>query len=150
MSMFPDCRVDDVYNYDFLDPVSKTHIDGFDEAATEIASLFQDNLDVYEDILNETLEKEETPDEDEVYSTRDDLYDILSENSELLTLIVLDWLETHRDELITAFIDEMDGNEYNDNRERALEKNKDKEYFDSRHWRCTGEKKMSDTNKKRW
>ncbi len=146
--MIPDCRIDDVYNYDFLDPVSKICIDGFDFAAEEIVSLFQNNLDVYKQELTETLEEGDTPDEDDVYAARSDLYDILSENSKLLSHIILHWLEMSRDALITTAIDDMDETEYNINREQAFKENKDKEYFDSRHWCCTGEKQRSDTNKR--
>ena len=39
MSMFPDCRVDGVYNADFLDRERKAYVSGFQTAVEEVISL---------------------------------------------------------------------------------------------------------------
>lgn len=128
MSLFPDCRVDDFYNEDFLNEKDKEFINGMDYITEEIQNLFLSNLAVYMEDLN----------------YKQDLYKILEENKELLANIVNDWVEKERDVVITSMIDNMDESEYKVLRKKALEDNrtkeKPKEYYDSRKYACTGKK----------
>ena len=54
------------------------------------------------------------------------------------------WIESDRDELITAMIDAMDNEEYEKNRAAAIERNGKARYYDTRHYACTGKKVFSD------
>jgi hypothetical protein len=141
MSLFPDCRHDDCYNEDFLNNEDKAFIKGMDYAVEQIKTLLTGNLDTYEDELTETLPEGETAGDDEVYASRDDLYEILEENSELLATIVQNWSETERNEMITAMLDDYDDDEYQQLREAG--KQPDKEYYDTRKYMTTGVKQPS-------
>lgn len=141
MSTFPDCRYDGSYNVDFLDEKDSEFVKGFDYALETIINLFSANLDVFQNELTETLAEGETCAEDEVFSTRSDLYDIISENNILLGCIIEQWHEMERDMLVTSMIDNMDDEIYNLNRKNAIAKNNGK-YYDSRKFAITGEKEF--------
>lgn len=138
MTFIPDTRNDDAYNQDFLNNIDKSFIRGYDYALETICNLFSGNLDVYSDELNEVCPEDHTIEEDEVFSKRDDLYEILEENNEIISAIIKNWLESSRDEIITSFIDSMDDKEYEELKAKAI--NSGKEYYDTRHYAVTGEK----------
>ena len=157
MSTFPDCRYDGSYNVDFLDEKDSEFVKGFDYALETIINLFSANLDVFQNELTETLAEGETCAEDEILSTKSDLYDsiieyyisiwlhwssrIISENNILLSCIIEQWHEMERDMLVTSMIDNMDDETYNLNRKIAIAKHKGK-YYDSRKFAITGEKEF--------
>ena len=153
MSMFPDCRHDDFYNEDFLNKNDAGFLRGFDYALEIICNLIQNNLNAYENELTEVLEEGAVAPSDEVFSTREDLYDILSENADLVSSIITHWHESERDEIITLMIDNMDDDEYNQIRNKVLDANEKliesdkKEYFDTRKFACTGKKVFTRENK---
>ena len=142
--LFPDCRHDDCYNEDFLNPADKSFIRGMDYALEQIKNLFLGNLDTFEDELTETLPEGETAGEDEAFASREDLLEILQENTEILTAIVQNWHEMSRNEMITSMIDDYDDDEFKKLRETAMQSNPDKEYYDSRKFLATGKKESSE------
>ena len=143
MTMFADARTDDAYNEDFLNRIDSAYLAGFDYALEIIKNLMEGNLEVYEDELTDTGEGR-VPDEDEVFATREDLYQIIRDNSELISIIISHWHESERDMLVSSMIDGMDENEYKAIRNKVLRENEKKkepkEYFDSRKYALTGEK----------
>ncbi len=143
MTMFADARTDDAYNEDFLNRIDSAYLAGFDYALEIIKNLMEGNLEVYEDELTDTGEGR-VPDEDEVFATREDLYQIIRDNSELISAIISHWHESERDMLVSSMIDGMDENEYKAIRNKVLRENEKKkepkEYFDSRKYALTGEK----------
>ena len=142
--LFPDCRNDDCYNEDFLNPADKSFIKGMDYALEQIKNLFSGNLDVFEEELTETLPEGETAGEDEVFASREDLLEILQENTEILAAVVQNWHEMSRNEMITSMIDNYDDDEFKKLRETAMQNNPDKEYYDSRKFLATGKKEASE------
>lgn len=135
----PDCRVDDLYNQDFLDEKDSAFIAGFDACLESIKNLIECNLEVYAEDLSEAPDGSSP---DEIRPTRPDLYQVLEENKLLLSLIIVGWAECSRDSMITELIESMDDDEYLKNRERAIKENKHKEYYDSRQYETTGEKQF--------
>ena len=101
MSLIPDCRHDDTYNEDFLNKSDKAFIQGMDYALEQIKNLFLGNLDVYEDELTETLPEGEEKGDDEAFASREDLYEILQDNTEILAAVIWNWHEKERNEMIT-------------------------------------------------
>lgn len=138
MSFIPDTRNDDYYNEDFLDKISKSCLVGYDFALDQIINLIGGNLDIYSDDLNELCPEDHEIEEDEAYSKRDDLYEILEDNKEIICAIIKDWMERNRDELVTSMIDGMDDEEYEGIKAEALKSGK--EYYDTKHYAMTGEK----------
>lgn len=132
MSIIPDCRVDENYNADFLNEKDSEFISGYDYALTQILNLIQNNLEVYQNELTEISPYKDGCPEDEIYASRRDLFDIVEENKGLISNIISDWHERERDTIITSFIENMSEEEYENCKKTALEKNKGKEYYDSR------------------
>lgn len=128
--------MDENYNEDFLNGSDKDYIQGYDVCFDAIISLIASNLDVYEGELTELCPEGYTPEEDECFTTREDLYEIMVENKEIICAIIKDWLEMTRDEIITSLIDSMDDKEYESLKAKAIEENKNKEnpkeYHDTR------------------
>ena len=94
--ILPDCRTDENYNEKYLNEKDKEYIAGYDWAVKEIATFFA-NLDVYpevEDIL------------------ADNKAVIVEGKAEKVEEAIKDWLESSRDELITAILDEYSEEEY--------------------------------------
>lgn len=139
MSLIPDCRTDENYNEDFLNETDSEFVKGFDWAIEQMKNLFEGNLDVYEEELNYVPDEGEA-EEDEVYSKREDLFEIVSDNAGFLANMIDDWMEMERDELITSIIDHMDEDEYEKLKAAAIKKNDalpdnevtKKKYVDSR------------------
>ena len=127
---FPDCRIDENYNEDFLNNTDKKFIEGFDYALECITNVFN-NLDVYENELANTKKGvgNFSP------SSTKNLKDILESNTELLTEIINQWHEVERDEIITSMIDNMDEKDYNELKAKAIAEHPDKKYVDSRSFK---------------
>lgn len=106
MSLIPDCRTDEAYNEKYLNKEDKTFVHGFDYCAEQAVDIFFDNLDVYfedDDKLMELLQAELSEEEKEENAIT---------YADLLKNKMLEWIEGERDELITAMIDDMDDDEY--------------------------------------
>lgn len=123
--MFPDCRQDEYYNYDFLNDIGKSMIDGFDGCAQSIGNAL-DNMDDFND--------------DELDVKPSDIEAVAGALREWLAA----WLESERDELITGLIDDMDDDEFSRLRAAAIAENGREKYFDTRHYACTGVKVFHD------
>lgn len=127
----------------FLDKQDKEFIKGYDYAVEVIANMIRYNLDTYEQELNDVLEEGFKAELDEVYSTRDDLYEIIEENKEIIANVIEVAAESERDMMITSMIDNMDDDEYEKNRQKVLkENNGKKEYYDTEYFSCTGKKRF--------
>lgn len=106
MSYIPDCRTDEAYNEKYLNKEDKTFVYGFDYCAEQAVDSFFYNLDVYfedDDKLMELLQAELPEDEKQENATT---------YADLLKNKMLEWIEGERDELITAMINDMDDDEY--------------------------------------
>lgn len=143
MSIFADCRNDGIYNEDFLGKEDRSILKGIDFTVEQIENLFINNLGCYEDELTEVLDDGEVAGEDEIYSTRQDLYDILEENKVLIVTLIRHWMEKERNMWVTSMIDGMDEDEYKRLRKQALEQHPDKEYYDTIKYAITGKKVMA-------
>jgi hypothetical protein len=142
MSLFPDVRNDDTYNDHFLEDRDEQFLAGYDMAYDEIINLIANNLDTYEGELNELCPDGYEMDEDEAFSKREDLYQILEENREILCAVIKDWLEMSRNELVTSMIDDMDESVYETVKKDVLERQpelRDKLY-DTRKFMVTGKR----------
>ena len=121
MSMFPDCRNDDYYNYDFLSDELKLYIDGFDECVDRIEMVF-DNAD---DFFSQNPDSRISPPK-------------LGAFQEL----ILSQLESERNEMITSLIDDMPDDVYTAQREKAISENGTEKYYDTRKFMITGVKEF--------
>lgn len=130
--IFPSCREDKDYNEGYVSKIDAEWLKGFDYALECIQNLIENNLDNFEDELTEVAEEGIEVPKDEVYSTREDLYEILDENKELLSSIIAHWHERERDEMITSMIDHMDDEEYEKNKADFLANNPDVKLYDTR------------------
>lgn len=100
MTCIPDCRAEGPYNQENLSAENKRLTEGFDYCVESAVESFFYNTDVYFDddshlmhVLNEKL-PEDLAEEDEVTTYLD-----------LFKTKLLEWIESQRDELITALID---------------------------------------------
>lgn len=123
MSLIPDVRNDDTYNDQFLDEKDENFVAGYDTAFEEIITLFADNLSTYEGELTELCPEGYTPESDEAFSKREDLYSIVEDNKEILCAIIKDWLEAQRDEIVTSMIDSYDADYYGELKAEAVKRN---------------------------
>lgn len=101
MSYIPDCRTDDTYNQKYLTQDRKIYIAGYDTAVEEAGTFFE-NIDCYID-------------EFDVDSTDINLAYFLEHHEDVrekLTECLADWLEMHRNEIITSLIDDMSSEEF--------------------------------------
>ena len=137
--LFPDTRLDETYNEDFLNADDTNFVQGYDCAVDEIVNLFANNLDVYERELTELCPADHVPEEDEAFATRKDLYEILLANKEVICAVLKDWLEAERNEIVTSFIDNMDDEEYEMIKSEAVKRNAEcdrpKVYCDTRSFK---------------
>lgn len=124
--LVPDCRNDDYYNYDFLSEEDASIVDGFDYCVKEAVNSAFNNV---EDFAPEDLDVKPSEVVAVLHAFREWLFS---------------WIESERDELITAMIDAMDKEEYEKNRAAAIERNGKAKYYDTRHYACTGKKVFSD------
>lgn len=142
MTMFADARHDCAYNTDFLNKPDMEFIKGFDYGLEVVLNFIKYNLDVHAEELNDTGNGRIA--DDEVFSNRSDLYEILEENKDIITECIAQWHESERDMLVTSLIDNMDGKEYEILRGEAIAKNGKEKYYDTRKYACTGEKEFVD------
>lgn len=146
MSLFPDVRHDDTYNQAFLEDKDDQFLQGFDYAFNAIIDLFADNLDVYEQELTELCPEGYEVEEDEAFATREDLYDIVENDKEILCAIIKDWLESERNSLVTSMIDGMDDETYEAIKNEAYKKNPllKREFYNTLKYAITGKKEHSE------
>lgn len=120
MSYIPDCREDEVYNEKYLEGRDKQFVDGYDWCLECAVDSFWDNLGVYfggdsavRFFLDQKL-PEEMRDEYEVewkyFGTDGDTSSTRKVETigDLIRSNMLDWVEMHRNELITGMIDNME------------------------------------------
>lgn len=126
MSYLPDCRSDAYYNQRFLNDKDKEFVRGFDWCVESGVDLFFSNNYDYSDwntdgYLSHIL-AQQVPEELRVTYTMDYTFDSVPQEertvqtyADLLRLELLRWIETERNELITAMIDHMSDEEYAEN-----------------------------------
>ena len=147
--LIPDCRNDENYNEDFLTGEDKEFVRGYDWA-TEMAvdNFFDNNFapdmpPMEEDgELTTMLTKElptylqKTEEVSFTFGDREPETREIKTYADLLRSRMLDWIEAHRDELITSMIDDMDDDIYEAIRNKVLKENEakenPKEYKDTR------------------
>lgn len=91
MAYFPDCRKDEIYNYEKLNDRDKEFIDGYDWCVNNGIELFFDNLNIYQ-----------------ISHNGFDLIGYLESNEEIkdeFEEALLDYIEMHRNQLITSMLD---------------------------------------------
>ena len=153
--LFPNCRDDHYYNQDFLDGTDAQFLKGFDWAIEMTVDNFFDNnmfgLQDEDGYLAHTLN-------DKIPEPIQIKYAIESANkfnpwfeeerkvityADLIRIKLLEWVEMHRNELITSMIDNMDDEIYTALRNKTLKDNDKKEnpkqYYDTRHHMFTNE-----------
>ena len=142
MSLFPDVRNDSDYNEKFLNESDDAFIQGFDLALENVINLFADNLDVYEDELTELCPEGHTIEPDEAFAKREDLYEIIKDNKEIICAVIKDWMENERNSTVTSLLDNMDDEEYEMIKESVLQERPDlkRELYDTRKFIVTGKK----------
>lgn len=122
MSRIPDCRRDEYYNQKYLNDKDSEFVRGFDWCAERAVDNFFDNLDyIDDDELVRFLDKELPESEQFGYQWSDTFCrdaDLVEERyvrtfGDLLRSTLAEWIESHRDELITSMIDSMTDEEYN-------------------------------------
>lgn len=121
MSYIPDCRKDEYYNQKYLNEKDSEFIRGFDWCAEMAMDNFFNNIDDFfeRDSFIMHMLLQEIPEVDhEVYEWNNSFSENPVENREIKTYLekirayLIDWVEGHRDELITSMIDGMDKDEY--------------------------------------
>ncbi len=111
MTYIPDCRTDENYNIEKLNNENQIYVRGFDHCAEDAVKSFFYNLDVYydddsyfmhhfnemlpQDVLDGFVDEDDLDDDQEPVRTYGDLF----KNH------LLHWIESERDQLITALID---------------------------------------------
>lgn len=135
MSRIPNCREDNVYNQDFLNINDERFITGADCAIANMMDLLVNNLSLYKEELNTVLPEGQECPENEVFSTRADLYEILEANKEIIANIFYTNYEASRNHTIVQMIDEMGDDEYCYLRDAAMQSNPEKKYHDTRAFR---------------
>lgn len=115
--IYPDCRVDENYNEDFLIEEDKQVIRGYDLACGFATDFIMGNIEP-EEILG-------------VLGANRVVRSVFSTVRKYIHRELSRHLESCRDEIITSIIDNMDEDKYNEIREQALKDNPDK-YKDSR------------------
>lgn len=131
MSYIPDCREDEVYNEKYLADRDKQFVDGYDWCLECAVDSFWDNLGVYfggdsavRFFLDQKL-PEEMQDEYEVewkyFGTDGDTASTRKVETigDLLRSNMLDWVERHRNELITGMIDNMEPDKLREIKDRV-------------------------------
>lgn len=121
MSYIPDCRRDKYYNQKYLNEKDSEFVRGFDWCAEIAMDNFFNNIDDFfeRDSFIMHMLLQEIPEMDhEVYEWNNSFSENPVENREIRTYLdklrayLIDWVENHRDELITSMIDGMDNDEY--------------------------------------
>ena len=107
MSYIPDCRTDENYNEKRLNQRDRDFISGFDWCTEYPVTNAFDNLDNWE---NDDLDVRPSDIEKVVESFK---------------TFLLEWIEMHRNELITSMIDDMAADEYQKNEAGIAEEHDD-------------------------
>lgn len=122
MSRIPDCRTDDAYNQKYLNAHDSAEIRGYDWCTEEVVDNFFDNLEVYmgdDDYLHHILKEElpqhrqEIEDVEWTFGNRGSEKREIKTYGDLLRSYLENWIEMHRDELITSMLENMSEDEYN-------------------------------------
>lgn len=142
MTFIPDTRNDSLYNERFLNDGDDAFVQGFDFAIDTMINLFGHNLDTYQQELTELCPEGHEKEWDEAFAKREDLYEIVEDNKEILCAIIKDWAEKERDSVITSCIDGMDEEEYELIKNEVLSARPElkKELYDTRKFAVTGQK----------
>lgn len=151
--LFPDVRNDDWYNEDFLDGASKKEVLGFDWATFAVDNLF-DNIeqitnesDYLEKVLSEKLPESLQNEYDMEGLDGEDEHREVKTYADFIRMKILSWLENERNEIVVSLIENMDESVYKALREKVVKDNEKsenpKEYYDSRHFMYTNEKRLS-------
>ena len=124
MSYIPDCRSDEYYNQKYLVGDDKEFIRGFDWCVEMEVDSFFDNFDVVggSDYLELALARQ-VPEELQFEYETEDAFPLFREESlpehrkletylDYLWYKLRKWIESNRNELITALLDNMDEKEY--------------------------------------
>ena len=143
--MVADCRHDENYNEDFLSDKDKRFLSGFDACIEDAIESFFDNDmgGLSSDSVLGYVTNLPVPEKMKVryemeYTTSDrQSEERVTENfADYIRLMLLEWIESKRNEFITSMIDNMDEEEYARNVEDAIARNKErkhpKEYTDTR------------------
>jgi hypothetical protein len=121
MSYIPDCRRDENYNQKYLNEKDSEFIRGFDWCSENAVDVFFDNMEEFFGIDSYLMHilKEEIPEQDhEEYVWINSFDERIQEKRTVKTYLdairahLVDWVEMHRDELITSMIDNMKEEEY--------------------------------------
>ena len=127
--LVPDCRNDDYYNEDFLNKEDTLVMHGFD-IAIEVVENTISRIDIC-DLVGE-LEHSKL------------IRSIVKTIMRSIASEITNTAEFSRNEMITSMIDDMDGDEYESIRNKVISNNRDKEYYDTREFMCTGKKVRTD------
>lgn len=151
--LFPDVRNDDWYNEDFLDGKSKKEVLGFDWATHAVDTLFEnieqitDESDYLEKVFSEELPKSLQDEYDMERHDGEDEHREVKTYADFIRMKILSWLENERNEIVVSLIENMDESVYKALREKVLKDNEKsenpKEYYDSRHFMYTNEKRFT-------
>lgn len=140
--IFPNCREDAWYNWDFLNESDKEFIKGFDWTTEMVCDFFDNHYndissDENSDYLNRKLTKKVPEYMQEEYEIQFTFGYGESETrtvetyADYICFKILEWIEQQRDELITSMIESMDKKEYKENRHKAISEHQNK-YYDTR------------------
>ena len=124
MSYFPNVREDINYNENYLNQRDKDSLSGFDWCVEDAVDTFFDNIDFIESDHIEKFMSEKLPDEKaEEYSffgpaakeeRRAETY------GDYFRMMLLRWIEISRNKLVASMMDNMDDDEYGDNKDKYL------------------------------
>lgn len=121
MSRIPDCRRDKYYNQKYLNEKDSEFIRGFDWCAEMAMDNFFNNIEDFfsnDSYVMHTLNTEIPEVDHEKYEWSNSFIEedteirIVKTYLDSLRAHLIDWVEDHRDELITSMIDGMDEDEY--------------------------------------
>ena len=121
MSYIPDCRSDEYYNQKYLTGNDKEFIRGFDWCVEMAADNFFDNIDTVfgtDDhlihVLNEKVPEsmQEEWEFESFFPDAEKRVMKVETYADLLRKELAEWIESHRDELITSMLDHMDEETY--------------------------------------
>ncbi len=121
--LFPDTRLDENYNEDFLNDKDKEFIKGYDCALQSIKNLFE-NLDTYEDELRD--------DEDII-----NLPAVLTKYNERIIKVIESEHESERDELITSALDAYSEEDYERYKAYGIALNEQRPQAEQKHYHDT-------------
>lgn len=120
----PNCREDEAYNEDFLHKMDREFVKGYDWCVEQVENLLLHNLEVYAGRLE--------------VETEIDVDKFLDKAKVEICMMVEDWCEKSRNELITSMIEGLDHEEYERLKAEGIERNskrsEPKVYCNTRSW----------------